>query len=92
MITESIQKYIPEDLIPKFYLIKRFIKYLIVLISINTQIQKEKAIVLQRFMKRVVLRNIAYQWFYYKASSEIPSKINRLITKEMLSTFINILS
>ena len=34
-------------------------------------------------MKKVVLRNVAYQWFYYKAS-EIPSNIDRLITKEML--------
>ena len=49
----------------------------------KSQIQKEKAIIIQNFEK-VLLRNLAYEWFYYKVSSKIPSKVNKLITKEML--------
>ena len=84
MITESIQKYIPDDLIPKILSYKKIHEIPHTLDKYRSQIQKEKAIVIQRFMKRIVLKNLAYQWFYYKASLEIPSKINRLITKEML--------
>lgn len=83
MITESIQKYIPEDLIPKVLSYKKIHQIPYTFDKYKSKIQNEKAIIIQRFMKKVVLRNVAYQWFYYKAS-EIPSKIDRLITKEML--------
>lgn len=84
MIEESIQKYLPEDLIPRIMSYKKIHQIPYTFDKYKSQIQAEKATVIQRFMKKVVLRNIAYQWFYHKASSEIPSKINRLITKEML--------
>ena len=84
MITENIQKYLPDDLIPKILSYKKIHQIPYTLDKYKFQIQKEKAIVIQRFMKRVVLRNIAYERLYYKASSELPSKIYSLITKEIL--------
>lgn len=84
MIEEEIQKYIPEDLILGILSYKKIHEIPSSFGNIKTYIENEKAKILQRFMKKIVLRNLAYQWFYYKASSEIPSKINKLITKEML--------
>lgn len=84
MIEDSIQKYLPADLIPKIMSYKKIHQIPSTFDEYKSLIQRDKAIVIQRFMKKVVLRNIAYKWFYNKASSEIPSKIDRLITKEML--------
>lgn len=84
MIEEEIQKYIPEDLILGILSYKKIHQIPCSFDKYKSQIQKEKAIIIQKFLKRVLLRNLAYEWFYYKASSKIPSKVNKLITKEML--------
>ena len=84
MIEESIQKYLPEDLIYQIMCYKKIHQIPYTFDKYKSQIQKEKAMVIQRFMKKILLRNLAYEWFYYKAASETPSKIDRLITKEML--------
>jgi hypothetical protein len=84
MIEEEIQKYIPEDLILGILSYKKIHQIPCSFDKYKSQIQKEKAIIIQKFLKRVLLRNLAYEWFYYKVSSKIPSKVNKLITKEML--------
>ena len=84
MIEESVQKYIPEDLIHKIMCYKKIHQIPCTFDKYKFQIQKEKAVIIQKFMKKILLRNLSYEWFYYKASSEKPSKIYRLITKEIL--------
>ena len=74
MIEESIQKYLPEDLIPRIMSYKKIHQIPYTFDKYKSQIQKEKAMVIQRFMKKILLRNLAYEWFYYKAASETPSK------------------
>lgn len=84
MQQEEREKYIPEDLIPHILSYVKIHEIPSSFSKLKSKIVKEKATIIQRFMKKIILRNFAYQWFYYKASSEIPSKIDRLVTKEML--------
>lgn len=82
MISENIQQYIPVDLIPEILSYKKIHEIPHTFDKYKSQIAKEKAIIIQKFLKRVLFRNKAYEWFYYKAASE--RKIDRLLTKHML--------